>query len=67
VDPERELLSHEALVRELLGQRDEALALLKQFIVAKPEHRTGYANSQSWWWRGLKTDPRFQELVGITQ
>jgi serine/threonine-protein kinase len=67
VDPERDLLGTEALMRELLGQRDEALVLLKQYLVAKPEHRSLYANSQSWWWRGMKTDARFRALVGIVE
>jgi serine/threonine-protein kinase len=64
VDPDRELMTVEAFVRELLGQRDASLDLLKQYLVARPEHRKGLAVSQSWWWRGLRADPRFQELVG---
>ncbi|MDF1506536.1 hypothetical protein, partial [Roseisolibacter sp. H3M3-2] len=64
VDPDRELLTIEALVRELLGERETALDLLKQYLVARPEHRQGLAVSQSWWWRGLRADPRFQALVG---
>jgi hypothetical protein len=58
------LLTIEAFVRELLGQRDVSLDLLKQYLVARPEHRKGLAVSQSWWWRGLRADPRFQALVG---
>jgi tetratricopeptide (TPR) repeat protein len=64
VDPDRELLTAEAFIRDLLGQRDEALDLLKQYLIARPEHRKGFAVSQSWWWRGLRADPRFKELVG---
>ena len=64
VDPDRELLTVEAFIRELLGQRDASLELLKQYLVARPEHRQGLAVSQSWWWRGLRADPRFTEMVG---
>jgi hypothetical protein len=67
IDPDHELLSVEALIRDRLGQRDEAIALLKRYLLAHPEHRKGFAVSQSWWWRGLRTDPRFQQLVGISQ
>jgi tetratricopeptide (TPR) repeat protein len=65
IDPERELLTVEAFVRDLLGERDEALALLKQYLTLQPDHRRGFRDSQSWWWRGLKSDPRFREVVGL--
>jgi tetratricopeptide (TPR) repeat protein len=65
VDPERELLTVEAFVRELLGDRDEALALLKQYLTLQPDHRRGFRDSQSWWWRGLRADARYRELVGL--
>jgi serine/threonine-protein kinase len=65
VDPDRELLTVEAFVRDQIGQRDLALALIKQYLVAHPEHRSGFASPRgSWWWRGMRSDPRFQELVG---
>jgi serine/threonine-protein kinase len=65
VDPDRELLTIEAFLRDQMGQRDMALALLQQYLVAHPEHRSGFASPRgSWWWRGLRSDPRFRELVG---
>ena len=64
VDPTRDLLIDEALVRVILGDKDEALRLLKTYLVANPEHRAGMAETQSWWWRDLKSDPRYSELVG---
>ncbi|MEO8576613.1 MAG: serine/threonine-protein kinase [Gemmatimonadales bacterium] len=64
VDPTRDLLIDEALVRVILGDKDEALRLLKTYLVANPEHRAGMAETQSWWWRDLKNDPRYKEMVG---
>jgi tetratricopeptide (TPR) repeat protein len=64
IDPERELVSYEAFIRAQMGDVDTALDLIKQYLAAKPEHREGLAQSQSWWWRNIKTDPRFRELVG---
>jgi TolB-like protein len=64
LDPERELVSYEAFIRAQMGDVDTALDLIKQYLAAKPEHREGLAQSQSWWWRNIKTDPRFRELVG---
>ena len=63
-DPSRDLLIDEAVIRVILGDKDEALKLLKQYLVANPEHRAGMAETQSWWWRDLKNDPRYKEMVG---
>ena len=63
IDPERELLSTEAFVRTLMGDRDEALQLIKSYLIIHPEHRALLAQSQSWMWRDLKTDPRFKALI----
>jgi hypothetical protein len=64
VDPSRDLLIDEAMVRTILGDKTEALRLLKVYLVANPDHRKGMAETQSWWWRDLKSDPRYQEMVG---
>jgi serine/threonine-protein kinase len=67
VDPERELMSFEAFVHVVLGDRDRALRVLKEYLTTHPEHRAGLARSQSWWWRDLRDDPRFRELVGTAE
>ena len=67
VDPQHELLAFEAFVRTLLGgesDRAEAFRLLRRYVTANPAHRAGFAESQSWWWRGIRDDPRYAELVG---
>jgi TolB-like protein len=64
VDPEVELLSYQAFAYLLLGDRDEALRLMKQQIAANPAHRVGLARSTHWWWRDIKDDPRFRQLIG---
>jgi serine/threonine-protein kinase len=63
IDPSRDLVIDEAVVRTILGDKTEALRLLKDYLVANPDHRAGMATTQSWWWRDLKSDPRYQELV----
>ncbi len=62
-DPSQELLAIEAYQRTLLGERDEAIALLKRYSAANPGH---FERGQdiSWWWRDLRDDPRFKALVG---
>jgi tetratricopeptide (TPR) repeat protein len=67
VDPEAELLSYQAFAYVLLGDRDQALRLLKEQVAANPAHRAGLARSVHWWWRDLRDDPRFKELVGTSR
>ena len=67
VDPEVELLSYQAFAYLLLGDRDEALRLMKEQVAANPAHRVGLARSTHWWWRDIKDDPRFKELVGTAK
>jgi len=67
VDPEAELLSYQAFAYLLLGDREEALHLLKEQIAANPAHRVGYARSTHWWWRDIKDDPRFKQLIGTAK
>jgi len=63
-DPQQEILSIEAFARTLLGDRDTALALLKQYIAANPSHTFKRGGDVFWWWRDLRQDPGFRDLMG---
>jgi len=65
VDPTRDLIYTEAMLRNRLGDRDESLRLLTEYLAANPQDRITLANDQSWWWRGVHEDPRFKQLVGL--
>ncbi len=65
-DKEGELPGVEAFVRTLFNtpqDTDEAFKILKTYVSGSPQHRAGLRESQSWWWRPLKADPRFADLV----
>ncbi len=64
VDPTLELAGYEAWVRAQLGDKDEALRLLREYLVANPRHREGFKKRVHWWWRPLQNDPRFKALIG---
>jgi eukaryotic-like serine/threonine-protein kinase len=64
VDPNRELVYFEAMLRNQLGDREESLRLLEQYLATNPQDRATLANDQTWWWRGVHEDPRFKQLVG---
>jgi len=64
LDQTRELAYLEAIVRTMLGDREEALRLLSTFLATNPQQRRSMARDQSWWFRDLRSDPRFKALVG---
>jgi len=67
IDPNRDLLYYEAFVRTLLGDRDEAFRLLKEFLAANPEQRTDLAQDYQWWFRDLRSDSRYEALAGSAE
>ena len=58
------MIGAEAVSRVLIGDRDEAIRLMQVYLTSHPEHREGFVKANTWWWRPLQDDPRFQELVG---
>ncbi len=63
LDPKRELAGDEAIVRVMLGDQDDAVSLLKQYLTANPDHRKGFATRVGWWWRDLQGNPKFKNLI----
>lgn len=63
LDPEMELMGLEALIRLHMGQKEEALDLLKTYLTANPNHRDGWQWTAHWWWRPLQQEPEFRALV----
>jgi hypothetical protein len=64
VDPNRDLVYLEVIVRTFLGDNDEALRLLSVFLASNPNQRESMARDQLWWFKDLRADPRYQALVG---
>jgi eukaryotic-like serine/threonine-protein kinase len=64
IDPQKELLGYEAMARVMLGDKDDALRLLDEYLVANPKHREGFRKIVHWWWRPIQDDPRFKALIG---
>lgn len=67
VDPVGNLLSIEAFIRTLFNTKedtDEAFRLLQRYLSEHPAHLEGLKKSQSWWWKNLRQDARFAQLVG---
>ena len=58
------LLGQWAGIRNMLGDRDEALRLVGTYLATNPQDRETMAKDDSWWWNGIRDDPRFKSLVG---
>jgi TolB-like protein/tRNA A-37 threonylcarbamoyl transferase component Bud32 len=66
LDPEGALTFLEALVRVRLGERAEAVRLLKGYLTEHPQHRAGLTRN-TWWWKDLENDPEFKAMVGTNR
>ena len=64
MDPPRELVNFEAIVRTMLGDKDEAIRLLTVYFATNPQQQSSTDKDESWWFRDLKDDPRYVSLVG---
>ena len=53
----------EGFVHLLLGDKDGALKVLKDYLAANPARRAGLAEDSGWWYRSLQDDPEFLALV----
>ncbi|MBT8397899.1 MAG: hypothetical protein HKO65_05605 [Gemmatimonadetes bacterium] len=53
----------EANVRMHLGEEDEALDLLDEFLRKMPQRKAYIA--RDWWWEPLRERPRFKEMVAV--
>ena len=50
-------------MRTLVGDLDEAVALLEQLAAMSPDPESA-VEEDNWWWRDLQDHPGFQRLVG---
>jgi serine/threonine-protein kinase len=67
VDPTRDLAQFEAAARLIMGDKEEALRLLTTYVAANPQVRAGMAKDDTWWFRELRSDPRWRSLMGLPQ
>ncbi|MFC1531555.1 protein kinase [Gemmatimonadota bacterium] len=64
LDPDFELMWHEAYARVLMGDHDEAIRLLKTYMTATSLNgiATDATGTVFWRWRDLTDHPRFEEI-----
>ena len=64
VDPTNDLMYLEVAARNVMGDREEALRLAERYLATNPQDRESFARDQTWFFKGLRDDPRFKALVG---
>ena len=67
VDPAGDLIKFEAMARAQLGEKDKAIALLGRYLAAHPQQGSRKHADESWWFKPLESEPRYQSLVGTTK
>ncbi|MBI2795662.1 MAG: protein kinase [Gemmatimonadetes bacterium] len=65
-DPTRDLAFFGAFVYTLLGDKDEAIRLLKEYLAANPSRAASLRSDPGWYFKPLEGDVRFRQLVGAT-
>ena len=63
VDPTRDLAYYGAFVYTILGDKDEAIRLLKEYLAVNPTKAKSLRDDPGWWFRDISNDPRFQRAV----
>ena len=63
LDPTRDLTLVGAYGYVQLGDKEQAINLLKIYLSANERRRAGYADDPGWQLRALADDPRFRQLV----
>ena len=64
VDPGREYGLYGAIAYAILGDRAEAVRVLKLYLAVNPQRIAGFRDDPGWQFRDLQSDPGFRQLVG---
>jgi serine/threonine-protein kinase len=62
IDTEGELPGYEAVMRTQMGELEQGLEMLKQYVATHPDHFFLVGGNIHWWWRPLQALPGFQTL-----
>jgi tetratricopeptide (TPR) repeat protein len=63
LDPDGQLASDEAVMRTLLGDYDEAIDLLTNYVAMNPGHDFDIDRDLHWQWRPLRDHPAFRRVA----
>jgi len=64
IDQLRELAFYGSFVYALLGDADETIRLLTEFLAANPQRVESLRNDPGWWYKDLEGNPKFKQALG---
>ena len=64
IDQLRELALFGAFVHTQLGDADDAIRLLKEYLAANPQRVESLRADPGWWFKPLESNPRFRQALG---
>ena len=64
IDPRRDNTFYAARVFVILGDKPEALKLLKEYLATNPQRTDSFRDDSGWWFKEISQDPEFRRLVG---
>ena len=64
LDPLRDLAFRAAFVHAQLGDKPDAVRLLKEYLAANPQRVEAFRRDPGWYFRPLKGDPAYERLLG---
>jgi TolB-like protein len=64
VDPPRDLALYGAIGYTMLGDKADAIRLLKSYLAANPQKTAGFRDDPGWQFRDLMGEPAYKQLVG---
>ena len=67
IDPTRDLALFSAMARVALGDKADAIRLLKAYFAANPQRLATFAQDAGWQLKSLSDSPEFKQLVGAAK
>jgi hypothetical protein len=66
VDATRDLAFSGAHVYSLIGKKDDAFRLLREYMAANPQRAQAMRDDPGWWFKELAQDPHWAQVVGAS-
>jgi hypothetical protein len=67
IDGTREAAYRGAYTYTILGDKNDAIRLLKDYLAANPQRAVTLRDDPGWWFRDISNEPQFRQLVDVAR